>query len=222
MLRSYGQKYDILVLMELLSCPSPPMPFSLVMARIPESNKTDFNSYALSKHFPKRDVTGMSHKRVVEHHTVIASIKEQIGHDNWHLEHEEGGRPILFVNGKQSSRKISISHMQCPDKASYVASLIADVNFNIGVDIVYTNDDRLEKISDRTMNNEEVESGKLADVWALKEAVYKALGPGVDFKKDICVNLPIEGTEATVKCRGQNGKWLVQEVSCVTLAMGPF
>ena len=112
--------------------------------------------------------------------------------------------------------------MQCPDKASYAASLLADVDYNIGVDIVYTNDERIQRISNRTMNDEEVESGMLSEVWALKEAVFKAFGPGVAFKKDISVNFPIEGTQATVNCRGENRKYLVQEVSCVTLAMGPF
>jgi phosphopantetheinyl transferase (holo-ACP synthase) len=62
----------------------------------------------------------------------------------------------------------------------------------------------------------------LAEIWALKEAVFKAFGPVVDFKRDIKVNFPIERTEATISCRGENRKWLVQEVSCVTLAMGPF
>ncbi len=208
--------------MEFLNCPAPPKPFSLVMARIPESNNTQFNPFTLSKHFPKRDVAGLIHKRVLEHHAVIVSIQKQIGHDNWHLEHEEGGRPILYVNGEKSSRKISISHMQCPEKASYAAALIAEVDFNIGVDLVYTNDERIERISDRTMNEEEMKSGSLTEVWALKEAVYKAFGPGVDFKNEIRVNIPIESPEVDVECKGLNGKWKVFEVSCVTLAMGPF
>lgn len=208
--------------MELLNCPLPPKPFSLIMVRIPASNYTKFNPYTLSKHFPKRDVTGLIHKRVIEHHAVIASIREQMGHDNWHLEHEVGGRPILYVNGEKSSLKISISHMQCPEKASYAATLVAEVDFNIGIDIVYTNDKRLTRISNRTMNEEEVGSGNLSEVWALKEAVFKALGPGVDFKKDIKVDFPIEQSEALVNCRGENRYWRVHEVSCVTLAMGPF
>ena len=183
--------------MEFLNCPSPPKPFSLVLARIPESNNIQFNPSTLSKHFPKRDVTGLSHNRVIEYHTVIASVLELMGHDNWHLEHEVGGRPLLFENGVKSSRKISISHTQCPDKASYAASLLADVDFNVGVDIVYTNDERLKRISNRTMNEEEVESGMLAEVWSLKEAVFKAFGPGVDFKRDIKVTFPIQGTEET-------------------------
>tara|TARA_Y100000589_G_scaffold140640_1_gene134355 strand:- start:4284 stop:4910 length:627 start_codon:yes stop_codon:yes gene_type:complete len=208
--------------MELINCPSPPKPFSLVMARIPNSNNIQFNAFTLSKHFPKRDINRLIKKRLEEHYAVIASVQKQIGHDNWHLEHEKGGRPILYVNGEKSSRKISISHMQCPEKASYAVSLIAEVDFNIGVDIVYTHDERIDRISDRTMNEEEVKSGSLAEVWALKEAVYKAFGPGVDLKNEIRVNIPIESSEVDVECRGVNGKWKVFEVSCVTLAMGPF
>ena len=177
--------------MEILKCPSPPGPYHLVITRIPESNNIQFLPNTLSRHFPNRDVTGLSHKRVVEHHAVIASINDHLGHENWHLEHEVGGRPKLFVQGKESNLKISISHMQCPEKASYAATIIADVNFNIGVDIVYTNDSRIERIANRTMSSDELESGGLADIWALKEAVYKAFGPGVDFKNDIQVCTPI-------------------------------
>ena len=208
--------------MELLKCPSPPMPYRLVMTRILESNYTKFLPSTLSKHFPNRDVTGLIHKRVLEHHAVIASINEHIGHENWHLKHEQGGRPNLFVNGKKSSLKISISHMQCPEKSSYAATILADVDYNIGVDIVYTNDERIEKIANRTMSPEEVDSGNLAEVWALKEAVFKAFGPGVDFKNDIQVNTPIESEEAIVDFRGVKEKWLVHEVSCVTIALGPI
>lgn len=208
--------------MEILNCPSPPDPYHLVIARIPESNNIQFLPNTLSRHFPNRDVTGLSHKRVVEHHAVIASINEHLGHENWNLEHEIGGRPKLFVQGKESNLKISISHMQCPEKASYAATIIADVNYNIGVDIVYTNDSRIERIANRTMSSDEVESGGLADIWALKEAVYKAFGPGVDFKNDIQVCTPIINEEALVDFRGEKEKWLVHEVSCVTLALGPI
>ena len=208
--------------MELLNCPSPPDPYSLVMARIRESNNTEFLPNILSRHFPNRDVTGLNHKRVIEHHAVIASINEQLSHENWHLEHEVGGRPKLFVQGKESSLKISISHMQCPEKASYAATIIADVDYNIGVDIVYTNDSRIERIANRTMSSDELESGCLAEVWALKEAVYKAFGPGVDFKNDIQVFTPITNEEALVGFKGEKEKWIVHEVSCVTLALGPI
>lgn|GEM_PF-845054 len=208
--------------MEILNCPSPPHPYRLVMARIPESNNIQFLPNTLSRHFPNRDVTGLSHKRVVEHHAVIASINEQLSHENWHLEHEDGGRPKLFVQGKESNLKISVSHMQCPEKASYAATIIADVDYNIGLDIVYTNDSRIERIANRTMSSDELESGCLAEIWALKEAVYKAFGPGVDFKNDIKVCTPIINEEALVDFKGKKEKWLVHEVSCVTLALGPI
>ena len=208
--------------MELLNCPSPPDPYRLVMARIPELNNIQELPNNLSTHFPNRDVTGLSHKRIIEHHAVIASINEQLGHENWHLEHEVGGRPQLFIQGKESNLKISISHMQCPEKASYAATIIADVNYNIGVDIVYTNDSRIERIANRTMNSNEVESGCLVDIWALKEAVYKAFGPGVDFKNDIQVCTPIMKKEALVDFKGEKKKWLVHKVSCVTIALGPI
>mgnify|MGYP001171694578 CR=1 FL=1 len=208
--------------MELINCPSPPHPFSLVMARIPESNYTKFDPLTLSKHFPNRNIHSLSHKRVIEHHVVVAAISEQLGHRNWHLEHENGGRPLLFVNGEKSESKISISHMQCPEKASYAASVLANVDYNIGVDIVYTNDDRLNRISQRTMSESEIKDGKLAEVWAIKEAVFKAYGPGIDFKSDIEVETPIDSEKVKVNFRGGNGNWLVHEISCVTLAMGPF
>ena len=68
--------------MELINCPSPPAPYRLVMARIPKSNNIQFLPNTLSRHFPNRDITGLSYKRVIEHHAVIASINEQLGHEN--------------------------------------------------------------------------------------------------------------------------------------------
>ena len=208
--------------MEILNCPSPPDPYRLVMTRTPESNNIQFLPSTLLRHFPNRDVTRFCHKRVIEHHAVIASINEQLGHENWHLKHEVGGRPKLFIQDKESNLKISISHMQCPEKASYAATIIADVDYNIGLDIVYTNDSRIERIANRTMSSDEVESGYLAEVWALKEAVYKAFGPGVDFKNDIQVCTPIINEETLVDFKGEKEKWFVHEVSCVTLALGPI
>ena len=72
------------------------------------------------------------------------------------------------------------------------------------------------------MSESEIKDGKLAEVWALKEAVFKAYGPGVDFKSDIEVETPIDSEKVKVNFRGENGNWLVHEISCVTLAMGPF
>ena len=208
--------------MEFLNCPKPPEPYRLVMARTPISNSTKFNPILLTKHFPTRDVTGLSHKRIVEHHAVIAVISAGLGHDKWHLEHETGGRPILFEREKKENSKISISHMQCSEKTTYAVAMIADVDYEIGVDIVYTNDERLERIANRTMSDNEIEKGNLPEIWALKEAVYKANGPAIDFKNEIVVQAPVENSEVVVNCKGEKEKWLVHEVSCVTLALGPI
>ena len=208
--------------MEFLSCPTPPEPYRLVMARISNSNSTKFNPISLTKHFPNRDVTGLIHSRVVEHHAVIAAISAGLGHNKWHLEHETGGRPILFERGEKANSKISTSHIQCPEKAFYAVAMIADVDYNIGVDIVYTNDERLERIANRTMSDNEIEKGNLPEIWALKEAVYKANGPAIDFKNEIVVQAPVENSEVVVNCKGEKEKWLVHEVSCVTLALGPI
>ena len=58
---------------------------------------------------------------------------------------------------------------------SYAVAMIADVDYNIGVDIVYTNDKRLERIANRTMSDNEIEEGNLPEIWALKEAVLRLL-----------------------------------------------
>ena len=62
----------------------------------------------------------------------------------------------------------------------------------------------------------------LPEIWAIKEAVFKAYGPGVDFKNDIIVKTPIENSKTNVRFKDEEKNWMVQDVSCVTLALGPF
>ena len=63
---------------------------------------------------------------------------------------------------------------------------------------------------------------KNAEIWAIKEAVFKAYGPGIDFKNDIVVKTPIENSKANVRFKDEEKNWMVQDVSCLTLALGPF
>ena len=112
--------------------------------------------------------------------------------------------------------------MQCPKGSSYAAVILAQVDHNIGVDIVYTDDDRLDRIATRTMSKDEIKNGRLPEIWAIKEAVFKAYGPGVDFKNDIVVKTPIENSKANVRFKDEEKNWMVQDVSCLTLALGPF
>ena len=141
--------------------------------------------------------------RVVEHHVVIGATTEILGHSNWYYEHDSGGRPVLFENGDQSDKRVSISHIQCPEGSSYAAVILAQVDHNIGVDIVYTDDDRLDRIATRTMSEDEIKNGRLPEIWAIKEAVFKAYGPGVDFKNDIVVKTPIENSKANVRFKDE-------------------
>ena len=208
--------------MEFLNCPILPDQFQLVLAKVPESKINLYNPFVFSKHFPKRDVDSLSLRRVVEHHVVIGATTEILGHSNWYYEHDSGGRPVLFENGDQSDKRVSISHMQCPEGSSYAAVILAQVDHNIGVDIVYTDDDRLDRIATRTMSENEIKNGRLPEIWAIKEAVFKAYGPGVDFKNDIIVKTPIENSKANVRFKDKEKNWMVQDVNCLTLALGPF
>jgi len=208
--------------MEFIGFPSPPESFKLVVTRVSEGESESFDRDKLQEYFPKRDLSVMRGGRILEHIAVAFAFNKALGHKNWHLEYEKYGGAVLFENGQTSKNKVSISHAHDVDESVLAAVTISEVSYRIGVDLVFRWDERLSRIAPRTMSPEEVESGDLSGVWAIKEAIFKSMGPGIDFKMEIKVfpstNLPI--VEASL--RGIKYNWWLAELDGAVIALGPI
>jgi len=179
----------------------------------------------IGKYYPKRTVVNLSKSKVLELSGVIKCLCKLLKSEDWHLEHKKNGAPILFENGVNSKSSISISHTINNEGIAFSAVVISKEQEKIGVDIVLRNDSRLTRISNRVMSDVEIETKKLAEVWACKEAVFKARGPGLDFKNDIKVEF-IDGVHNN-NCQPQflrayGLRWLLSYEREVVVVMGPI
>ena len=174
----------------------------------------------ISKHYPHRDVSNLSVVRIAEHEAVICCLQEILGGGDWWIEHELNGAPFLYKNGINCEIAISISHAIENNTVAYAAVILGDSdidnNSRIGVDLVIKGDKRIERISQRVMRQEEIDSGRLEEVWACKEAMFKALGPGLDFIQDLEVNFISEDLIS-----GNDRKWRVINQDNVVVVYGP-
>ena len=176
----------------------------------------------VSKHYPKRDIHGLPSVKVAELYAVVLCVSDLLREDKWHLQHAQSGAPLLFENETRSALSISISHTV--DKTeeggiAYSAVILSRRAEKIGVDIVLKADLRLKQIAPRVMRDEEIETGRLAEVWACKEAMYKALGPLLDFKKDLKVNFDDENEDLV---QGSGYHWKIYREDKIVVALGPF
>ena len=178
----------------------------------------------VAKHYPKRDTQGLSNEKIAEHEAVINCIEELLGSEDWWVEHEDSGAPTLFIDGIRGNMSISISHAIDKVNNRQIVARAAVIlrkgspqeSSRIGVDIVIKGDPRLERIASRVMRKEEVESGRLEEVWACKEAMFKALGPGLDFVKDLKV-----GFISNNLLKGLGRKWEVRRKGNAVVVLGP-
>jgi len=179
----------------------------------------------ITKHYPKRDVSKLSKGKIAEHAAVINCLEELLESEDWWVEHKDSGAPILFIGGIQKKIKISISHaieqVNNTKKIAHAAVIILQGDTQdddkIGVDLVITGDLRLQRIAARVMSKEEMKGERLEEVWACKEAMYKAFGPGLDFVKDLKVDFISENI-----LKGMERKWEVRRQGNLVIVMGPF
>ena len=178
----------------------------------------------VAKHYPKRDPQELSKNKIAEHEAVINCLYELIGNEDWWIEHEESGEPVLFIGGVRGNMAISISHaieqMHVSKSVAHAAVILGEGSIQkssrIGVDLVIKGDPRLERIAGRVMRKEEMEGGRLEEVWACKEAMFKAFGPGLDFVKDLKVDF-LSNDVLT----GLGRKWEVRRKGNVVVVVGP-
>ena len=176
----------------------------------------------VSHHYPRRDLHHLSSGKIAELYAVIQCISDLLREDNWHLHHTQSGAPLLFENGHRSVLSISISHTI--DKIeeggiAYAAVILSREVKKIGVDIVLKADLRIKRVAHRVMRDQEIETGRLAEVWACKEAMYKALGPLLDFKKDLTVDFDSENEDLA---QGSGYNWKIYREEKIVVALGPF
>ena len=178
----------------------------------------------VGKHYPKRDTRGLSKNKIAEHEAVINCLHELLGSKDWWIEHEESGKPVLFISGVRGNLSISISHVidqvnNTKSIAHAAVILLKDTtqeSSRIGVDLVIQGDPRLERIAGRVMRKEEIEGGRLEEVWACKEAMFKAFGPGLDFVKDLKVDFISNDL-----LEGLGRKWEVRRKGNTVVVLGP-
>ena len=178
----------------------------------------------VANHYPKRDTKGLSKNRIAEHEAVINCLYELIGNEDWWIEHEESGEPVLFIGGVRGNMSISISHaiekVNYSKRVAHAAVILREwstqESSGIGVDIVIKGDPRLERIASRVMRKVEVESGRLEEVWACKEAMFKAFGPGLDFLNDLKVDFISNDL-----LKGLGRKWEVRRKGNAVVVLGP-
>jgi len=178
----------------------------------------------VAKHYPKRETRELSKNKIAEHEAVINCLYELLGSEDWWVEHDDSGAPILFIDGVRGNMSISISHaidkVNDSQSVAHAAVIIregsAQESSGIGVDIVIKGDPRLERIAGRVMRKVEVESGRLEEVWACKEAMFKAFGPGLDFLNDLKV-----GFISNDLLKGLGRKWEVRRRGNAVVVVGP-
>ena len=184
----------------------------------------DHDLIQITKHFPKRDIQALSEDKVAEHKAVINCIYWLLGSEDWWLEHEENGAPVLFVGGILGNIAVSISHAidQVNDhkRLAYAAVILREEETQgksrIGVDLVIKGDPRLNRIAGRVMGKEEIEDGRFEEIWACKEAMFKAFGPGLDFIKDLKVEFISDDL-----LKGMGKLWEVKREENVVVVLGP-
>ena len=198
--------------------------FKLFNASLSREKVSSEEMAKLGEHFPTRKVPEYTAQRQVEHLGVAYSVSQLLGHKNWHLLYSEDGAPKLYEYHKPSKYSISISHSRIDgDTIVFVAT--SDKNGDkIGLDLTSKGDPRLERIAPRTMNDPEIASGKLEEIWALKEAMFKAYGPGIDFKDEINIyvdDLLVGKEYVRAEFRGKISTWWVANEEKFVLALGP-
>lgn len=202
----------------------PPSPFNLKSISFSKKALSDTDINSISCHFPTRRVREFTEQRQVEHLGVVSCIEQILRHNNWHLLYGEDGAPILYEYHKPSSKSITITHANIEDQAFVFVSTSERNGEKIGLDLTVKGDSRLQRIAPRTMNSSEVEAERFEEIWAIKEAMFKALGPGIDFKDELQVDVDdIKAGKEYVKAtfNGSISRWWVAREDEFVLALGP-
>ena len=183
---------------------------------------------ATQDRFPRRDVTALPPARQLEHWCVDQAF-HAIGQPELRIAHNADGKPEAIG---QPGIHVSIAHHSMSDGCW---AAVACHESPIGID-VEAERDQLQRIAPRFLSETEraalgASPAALAAAWAIKECMFKAFGPALDFRADLEVEWSgMETAEAagvTGCVRGQAGRYRLNQLRMadghapVWLALGP-
>ena len=178
--------------------------------------------------FPNRDVAALPPARQLEHWCVDQAF-HAIGQPDLRIGHNASGKPEAM---DQPGMHLSIAHHSTPDGCW---AAVACSDSAIGID-VESEREQLHRIAPRFLSEAEraalgTSTAALAAAWAVKECMFKAHGPALDFRADLEVNWsgtePIEASGVTGRVRGEEGHYRIAQLqraqshAPVWLALGP-
>jgi phosphopantetheinyl transferase len=178
--------------------------------------------------FPNRDVAALPAARQLEHWCVDKALCA-IGQPDLRIGHNPSGKPEAM---DQPGMHLSIAHHSTPDGCW---AAVACSDSAIGID-VESEREQLHRIAPRFLSDAEraalgTSTSALAAAWAVKECMFKAHGPALDFRADLEVDWsgtePIEASGVTGRVRGEDEHYRIAQLqraqshAPVWLALGP-
>ncbi|MGB1122903.1 MAG: 4'-phosphopantetheinyl transferase family protein [Flavobacteriales bacterium] len=179
--------------------------------------------------FPNRVVAALSATRQLEHWCVDKAL-HAIGQSDLRIGHNAAGKPEAL---DRPEMHLSIAHHSTSDGCW---AAVACGDSAIGID-VEAEREQLQRIAPRFLSEDELRAlgtspAALAAAWAVKECMFKAHGPALDFRADMEVNWsgtePTEASVATGRVKGQDGHYRLAQIqraqgqAPVWLALGPL
>lgn len=144
--------------------------------------------------FPERDIAALPPHRQLEHFAVDV-VLQRLGWEAAQLRvvHGANGQPQIQSDDSSVSKwALSISHHS---KGGLCHVLVAIGSKPLGCDIECERKS-IQQIAHRVFGPDEgtAEStlGRLSALWTVKESMFKAFGPGLDFRKHLHVSLPTQ------------------------------
>ena len=161
--------------------PLQPQGVEIVLWHLPES-QGEGHEWAL--HFPQRQIATMPAARQAEHRAMAFALSHLLGHTEWHLTHNEDGKPQLHIRGEAPAHAVSISHAHMGDDVWAAVAMWNEGDNPGGIDLVLTDDARVTRVAPRVMSSQEQSKwrGCEAWAWATKEAMFKGHGPKLEFQ----------------------------------------
>ena len=179
--------------------------------------------------FPNRDVAALPSTRQLEHWCVDQAF-HAIGQSDLRIAHSAEGKPEAI---HRPEVHLSIAHHNTADGCW---AAVACSDSAIGIDVEAERGDQLQRIARRFLSEPEraalgTSTAELAAAWAIKECMFKAFGPALDFRTDLAVDwcgmLSAEASGVTGHVRGREGRYHLAQLqraqghAPVWVALGP-
>ena len=201
----------------------------LATAGFGTSNEVVITEWAAAQvRYPHRDVAALPRARQLEHWCVDQAF-HAIGQPDLRISHTADGTPEAI---DRPEVHLSIAHHSTADGCW---AAVACNDSAIGID-VEAEREQLQRIAPRFLSESEraalgTAPAELAAAWAIKECMFKAFGPALDFRTDLevawCGMESAEASGVTGYVRGREGRYRVVQLQAVPVyppvwvALGP-